>query len=202
MPEKRYNRGGIDQGLAELLGLKGQLNSTVESIMRLVLVATDLTDSPFDKISYPVGCQGTNAGVALEFPYLAFIAGPSKILQLRKFTIMPHGVAFTADLRVLSNAQLGSGLTLSQQFTKLHGDGPTDWESVSSSVQEFTSLNASLGDRIDQVTVPADATAIIELPAPGILLTGNSPRVGVCLVGAIGDEIAATAYGKEWPIPG
>jgi len=214
---KRFQRGGLDQGIAEFLGLKGHYSATIEDEIRPTIQMADLSTSPYAADYFPVGRSANIAALALNYPYLVIKPGNSVTLQVERIRVQSNSAAVIraqlvlltlTDIAVLLAAGVNNGT-----FTVLGrtiGQQPQTAAIVperSSVIQSIHSTVLNISKVLDVVDMPAQGNAVFELPPPGVILTddgtpGQDPGALAIVSSTIGLSIYAGFAGREWPIPG
>lgn len=209
---RQYNRGGLEVGIAEYLGLKGQgFAREVEDAIRPVIVMRDLSHTPFVRDSIPVAVwDGTNA-VAANYTYAWVNPGINVALQIRQITIQSV-VGGEHELVLLPSSSIPAPVA-SRQFSSLRMDlteaSPGIFPLRPSILGYGQSAVATLGTTIDRFNLAANGDKVIDLPEPGIILIGANVATQGNLVGALAVqcEVLNQSFrigfkGREFPLPG
>lgn len=210
MSEKHFNRGGIDQGLQEYLGLKGRLGSTTESTIQPAIVVRDLSDTPYARDGSSVMALNTGGAVVAELGIIYALPGFNCALQIEQIIVTHFGAgSMLMQLQLLSAANvavLGAGI-FTQRFrnTQQRDDAGVDWEVARSSLI-VDSTPGAIGQVVGSAQVPVATSYTFNLGRPGITLyaaPGITSRLGFAVLGGTNNTaISATFIGREWPLAG
>lgn len=218
MSGKLFNRGGLDAGLAEFLGLKGQLNASIESEIRPVIVVADLSSGPYSRHFVPVVATQSLAPSAAQFAYGGVRPGVGMALQILKCSVLSLEAApgHTCSMHLMPPAAItaiaAGGTSSAAQMTR----ASHVWELASDVAVQFAgsqkldivSTVSRQDGTIDTFNAPASGAEKridIVFPEPGIILTRLSAAATGCLMvrsSSLDSDMIVTWYGREWPLPG
>lgn len=211
MAERRYNRGGLDQGIAEYLGLKGQLQSEIEQIFRPTITLRDLSDTPYVRDAVPVAGNNTQAAVAADFSYVFARAGHGQALQIEYLEVENLSAALIqCHLRLLTQADINTIVPATTNrfvsLAQLDDEGAVGWTDRASDVVSGSDP-AALGKKIAQLAIPANSVVRFTLGRPGVIIRSINSSVTARLAftvmtQALNTAISAYFFGREWPLPG
>ncbi len=198
-----FNRPEIPQAVAQLLGIKGYNPIDFTPELSAQAVVADLVDSPYLRIAIPLARSVDVAAVAAEHGYVVAVPAFNVALQIQKIRItnssagaLVHTLTFLAPANITT-----AGLATTTRFLDVSTGTFRNSALLSGT---HTSI---LGSRIMQVSVPTLTTVEIDLPTPGLIISGSNVNeqqggVGVC---CNTQNIAVTDVAfiaREWPLPG
>lgn len=215
MASKRFQRGGLDQGLAEFLGLKGRYSATISDELVPTVQVADLSASPYAADYFPVGRALSIAALALNYPYLVVVPGDNMTLQVEQVRVLnPSGVAIRAQAVLLTQADIAILIAtgvLNSTGTMLgrvlgRPPSPDIVPERSSAIQSIHSTTLNISAPLDVIDLAALTSTMMNLPSPGVILTddrGASDPGGLAIVSStIAQSLWISVAGREWPIPG
>lgn len=213
MADKPYQRGGLDEGLAEYLGLKGRLNSVVEQAIRPTVQVSDLADSPYARDYVPVGAFGGSSAAVAELVHVGVRPGASVCLQVKQLRIVnPSGSTLQYSVGTMAGGTIASLLAAASvsavaQLFQLNVGGPQGGSGTVRPSQIFSATSPAIGpfNTFDIAIVPATSVMTLSYPDPGVLILTTPGNLIAGLVARCDTaNFAATVafYGREWPIPG
>lgn len=197
-------RGIIVQGLMRLFGLKGQLESHVDSTVLPTVSVGNLVDSPYLQYGSAMGKSGLSAAVAAEFSCVVARPSATVALQVKEILIRnPTAAALDGVLTILTAANIATaGLTAFANFVDMSQAPAGESRSSDLARGSHTSI---VGSEVGRFTVPADNMVSIVFPEPGVILYGNDdggiPGFGIWCEVANTQLEAVTIYAREWPLP-
>lgn len=217
MAGKLFNRGGLDLGLAEYLGLKGRLNGSVESEIRPVIIVSDLSSGPYARDYTPWAGEVDSLPAVTDYGYVGVRPSVGTCLQIKRIDVqsLEASPGHTFFLQLLTgqavNAIAAAGstsLTAARKTRQEFGEVVSDPILAGPQMVNLTSTVNDVSGIIGRYNAPASAVQpalVIEFPDPGILIIRRSAANlgGLFYHGqAIGVDAIVNMYGNEWPLPG
>lgn len=203
-----FNRGEVNQALARMLGVKGELRLDLEQLVVPTLDIADLADSPYYASSFSrgVGRSSTQAAVAAKNGFVGVRPGERVALQVRRVIIgnPEAALAQTFAIEVMSAANisaLGALTTAQMGFTSPPEAGQLAPSKLFLAAANTTGAGAVIGGCV----LAASSSIILDLPEPGVCLYGDDPGgiPGLVVVGITQNQaVQAAFFGREWPLPG
>lgn len=195
-----FNRGEIVQAISLFLGMKGQADVQFDGQLLPVMQVGDLTDTPYLRYAIPVGLRTSRAADAGNVGAIVARAGANVALQVKKI-VLSHTNAAAAGLQIrLMTAAEVATITLSTP-SKM-ADLAADEQRVLRPSTLTTGLIASPpGLAIYVIELGVGVNDTFEFPDPGVILFPDKGAIAVT-GDVVNEQISASFFGREWPLPG